>query len=496
MNKLLENLKEESTHAITANGGATYNTTKNAVADLFALGSAYRQRTDEDCILLFKKAFAEDSTLAMKCLFYLRDIRGGQGERRYFRVVMRWLAQTYPDFVERNFNFIPIMGRWDDFYYFVGTPLEKQAFAFMYKQLALDVQSKTPSLLAKWLKSCNTSSAESRKLGEKTRAAFRMTAKQYRKTLSVLRERLNIVERLMSAGHWELIEWDKIPSRAGFIYRNAFARHDLEQKYEEFIKSSDTKVNADTLYPCDVVHQALNCCEKMDNLNRITINKYWDNLHDYFQNATFDGIAVVDTSGSMTSGSGILPIDVAISLGIYCAEKCNKNSPFYGHYISFSSIAKLVPVEGVDFVDKVQRIQDNCIVENTNIQSVFDLILNTAKKNHLAQKDLPSNVIIISDQNFDKATCEPWWYDRHYDVKYSSDMEAIAQQFIRAGYKCPNLVFWNVNAFNDTIPMKMENGITFVSGNSPVAFEMLMFGKTAWDLIIEKLNSDRYKDIH
>lgn len=495
MNKLLENLKEESTHAVTANGGATYNTTKNAVADLFALGGAYRQRTDENCILLFKKAFAEDPTLAMRCLFYIRDIRGGQGERRYFRVVMRWLAQIHPDFVERNFNFIPLMGRWDDFYCLVGTPLEKKAFAFMRKQLALDVQSKTPSLLAKWLKSCNTSSTGSRRLGEKTRAAFRMTAKQYRKTLSVLRERLNIVERLMSAGHWDLIEWDKIPSRAGFIYRNAFARHDMEQKYEEFIRNSDTKVNADTLYPCDVVHQALNCCENLDGLNRAVINKYWDNLHNYFQNATFDGIAVVDTSGSMTDGSGILPIDVAISLGIYCAEKCNKNSPFYGHYISFSSIAKLVPVRGVDFVDKVHRIENNCIIDSTNIQSVFDLILNTAKHNHLVQKDLPSNVVIITDMQFDQATREDW-YTSYCGVSYSSDMEAIAQQFIQAGYKCPNLVFWNVNAANDTIPMKMKDGITFVSGNSPITFEMLLSGKTAWDLITEKLNSDRYKDIH
>lgn len=495
MNKLLENLKEESTHAVTANGGATYNTTKNAVADLFALGGAYRQRTDEDCILLFKKAFAENPTLAMRCLFYLRDIRGGQGERRYFRVVMHWLAQTHPDFVERNFESIPLMGRWDDFYCLIGTPLEKKAFAFMRKQLALDVQSKTPSLLAKWLKSCNTSSTGSRRLGEKTRAAFHMTAKQYRKTLSVLRERINIVERLMSANRWDLIEWDKIPSRAGFIYRNAFARHDMEQKYEEFIRNSDTKVNADTLYPCDVVHQALNCREGLNGLNRAVINKYWDNLHDYFQNATFDGIAVVDTSGSMTNGLSILPIDVAISLGIYCAEKCNKNSPFYGHYISFSSIAKLVPVEGVDFVDKVQRIEDNCIIENTNIQSVFDLILSTAKKNHLVQKDLPSNVVIISDMEFDEATREDY-YARKNNIRYSSDMEAIAWQFKRAGYKCPNLVFWNVNAANDTIPMKMENGITFVSGNSPIAFEMLMSGKTAWDLITEKLNSDRYKNIH
>lgn len=117
--------------------------------DLFALGGAYRNRTDEDCITLFDAAFNEDEVHALRCLFYLRDVRGGQGERRFFRVVTKWLATKHTDAMRRNMEFIPVMGRWDDFYVFIGTPLEKDAFDIMYHQLALDVSCKTPSLLAK-----------------------------------------------------------------------------------------------------------------------------------------------------------------------------------------------------------------------------------------------------------------------------------------------------------------------------------------------------------
>src|SRR5699024_9728174 len=157
---------------------------------------AYRKRSDEDCINLFKKAFEEDETYALRCLFYLRDCRGGQGERRFFRVVTRWLAREYPEAMRRNLKYIPLMGRWDDLYAFIGTPLENEAFDIMYHQLANDVECKTPSLLAKWLKSENTSSADSRRLAALTRKHFNMTPRQYRKTLSVLRQRIKVLERL------------------------------------------------------------------------------------------------------------------------------------------------------------------------------------------------------------------------------------------------------------------------------------------------------------
>lgn len=495
MNKLVNAMREKNNVKFTENGGLAYQSTMNGLMDLFAFGGSYRSRSVDDCIFLFDKAFKENETLALKCLFYLRDVRGGQGERRFFRVVARWLANNHTDAMARNLKLVPEYGRWDDMYEFVGTPLEDAAFDIMRHQLVLDVECKTPSLLAKWLKSENTTSPESRKLGQKTRLAFKMTPRQYRLTLSSLRAKIRIVERLMSENRWDEIEFDKLPSKAGLIYRNAFARHDLiKEKYEKFAKDKTTKVNAGTLHPCDVVSKAIHCHAENDSSERLMINKYWDNLSDYFQNAIFDGVVVVDTSASMRGGlncGNIKPIDVAISLGMYCAEKCNPNSPWHGNYISFSQKARLVPIEGIDFVDKVQRIYRKNLCENTNIESVFDLVLSLAVKYSIPQSEMPKNIVITSDMEFDEARGYSWIRDSKID-NAKTVMEKCMAKYRAAGYECPKLIFWNVDARNDTIPMKDDGNISFVSGYSPVLFEQIMSGKTGLDLVLEKLNSERY----
>ena len=336
MNTFMENLKDVTNYTYTENGAITHKTTKSDLLDLFALGGAYRKRSDDDVINLFKNAYEENPTYALKCLFYLRDIRGGQGERRFFRTVIRWLAMAEPETAARLIEFIPTFGRWDDLYQFVGTPCEKDAFNFMKKQFALDLECDTPSLLAKWLKSENASSIETHELGAITRKYFHMTSRQYRKALSFLRTKINVLEKLMSENRWDEIEFDKIPSKAGLIYKNAFARHDIERQknenvvsYADFAKDKTTTVNAKTLYPYECVAEAMKVMGirswwkptniPLDDTNRLMANKYWDNLTDYFNKAAFNGIAVIDTSGSMTGVKASAPINVAISLGLYCA---------------------------------------------------------------------------------------------------------------------------------------------------------------------------------
>lgn len=494
MNKLLSAMTEVSNTHLTQNSDLTYSSTLNMLADMFAFGAAYRGRSDEDCILLFKNAFEQNETLALKCLFYLRDVRGGQGERRFFRVCYHWLANEHTEAARRNMQYLVEYGRWDDFYCLVNTSLETEMFEFLKYQLALDVSCQTPSLLAKWLKSENCASADSRALGAKTRKAFGMTSKQYRKTLSILRERIRVLERLMSQNRWEEIEFDKIPSKAGLKYRNAFARRDiLKARYEAFAKDKNTKVNAGVLNPCDVVAQARKEYNvSIDTASRVMVNKYWDNLTDYFKGAVFDGVAVVDTSGSMTWGynNTIKPIDVAIALGMYCGEKCGLDSPWYNNYITFSRQARLVPIKGVDFVDKVRRIEDANLCENTNIESVFDLILSLAVKNNVPDSEMPKNIVIISDMEFDTATDS--WFD---DFGLLAVMEKCMEKYACAGYTLPHLVFWNVNAMQDNIPMRDNGNVTFVSGYSSVLFEQIMAGKTGLDLILEKLNGERYAPI-
>jgi len=497
-NAFVTALKNDNNYKYTENGAVAMKSTMDKVYDMFAFGGAYRTRSDDDVILLFKNAFEQDPLHALKCLFYLRDVRGGQGERRFFRLCAKWLARNYTATMRKNLELVPEFGRWDDLYEFVDTALEQDAFNLMKKQLALDVSCKTPSLLAKWLKSENTSSAASRALADKTRRYFNMTHKQYRKTLSILRERIKVVERLMSANRWDEIEFDKIPSKAGLVYRNAFARRDIiKAKYEKFAKDTTTKVNAKTLYPYEVVAQAAKLMlgsgywwgysrnnVALDDTERLMINKYWDNLADYFKNASLDAMAIVDTSGSMYGQ----PLDVAISLGMYCAEKAK--GPFHGNYISFSRNAHLIEIEGADFCDKVARIYQKNLCENTNLESAFDLVLNTARRYRLKQEDLPKNLIIISDMEIDAA--QGSWYSRSaFKEDTKTTMDVIRRKWEQAGYQMPNLIYWNVNARHNTI---LDDGpnITYISGMSPSIFEQVMTNKTGIDLMLDKLDSERY----
>lgn len=517
MNAFLNGLKEETNFGYTENGAIKRNTTNSNLLDMFAMGAAMRNRSEEDCILMFQKAYKENPAYALKCLFYIADARGGQGERRFFRVCYKWLAKNDTEAARRNMKLIPEYRRWDDLYCLVDTALETEMFVFLKEQLALDIQSKTPSLLAKWLKSENTTSADSRALASRTRKAFGMTAKQYRKTLSMLRSKINIVEKLMSENRWDEIEFDKIPSRAGLIYKNAFAKHDIErikanptvQSYEAFIKDETTTINAKTLYPYECVDKAFKAMRSgwgygssvaLDNVDRLAVNKYWANLEDYFKDSVFNGMAIVDTSGSMTGSTASAPINVAISLGLYCAEKAQ--GPFANHFITFSSNPTFVEIEGVDFCDKVVRMSHADWGGSTNIEAAFDMMLNVAIRNNCSQDEIPQNLIIISDQEFDAcATAGPrnedrWFYNSSKIENKETLFESIKRKWNEAGYQVPKLTFWNVDARNNNIPMKDDGNVRYVSGMSPVIFEQVMKDLTAWDLMMDKLNSDRYKNIH
>jgi hypothetical protein len=403
--------------------------------------------------------------------------------------------------VVANIENIIEYGRYDDWYVLLNTPVKNVVLAAIKCQLGIDVQSNTPSLLAKWLPSENTSSKATRQTAHIIREYLGFSHRQYRKTLSILREKIRIVEKLMSANRWDEIEFDKLPSKAGIKYKNAFARRDIiKAKYESFAKDATTKVNAKTLYPYEVVAEALKTFRTghywsaslpaLDDTNRLMVNKYWDNLADYFNGASLNALAVVDTSGSMVRSEASAPINVAISLGLYCAEKAK--GPYANHYISFASRPQLIETNGADFVDKVYRIYKTNLVDNTNIEAVFDLLLNTAIANNCSQDEIPQNIIIISDMEFDSATrC---YYNTRRDATETL-LESIARKWAIEGYKMPHLIFWNVDARQNNVPMLGNGPISYVSGMSPSIFETIMSGKTGYDLMLEKLNSERYNAI-
>ena len=496
MNKLIEKMSEIT---YTENGDMAYNTTGNKVLDLFARGGAMRFSQDEDIIYLFQQALMDDPTYALRCLFYLRAPREEQGERRFFRVCYKWLAQNYPETAKSVMNYVPILARWDDLFVLFDTPLEHEMTDFIKDQLTIDLDNEHPSLAAKWQPSENSSSFETKKLAKRFRKAWRLSSKEYRQILSHIRAKINLVESQMSANEWDEIDFATIPSVAGFRYRKCFFRRDeTSERYIEFMENKDTKVKASVLYPYQVVHEALKYISydrSIHNLffepffygspaKREAINKYWDNLTDYFKGASLNALCVIDTSGSMEG----LPIEVATSLGLYCADKAK--GPFQNHYISFSSKPQLVKIEGKDFWEKVVNIQQANLCENTDIEKTFMYILGVAKKYYLTQEDMPEQIIVISDMQVDLTTI-----NYMSEAALCSVMEKMREVWEQAGYQMPKLVYWNVNAQKPTFSEQMSENVSFVSGCSPILFKGILTGKTGIEMMKEMLNAPAFEGI-
>lgn len=364
---------------------------------------------------------------------------------------------------------------------------------FVGKQLIRDLNCSTPSLLGKWCPSVSASSRETRRVARKIVNAFGVTEKQYRQTLSLLRSRINVLEKLMSENKWDEISFDGIPSKAGLKYSHAFqTRDETRERYAEFINSKKTKVNAAALYPYEVVNKAIHVSGN-DKAARNVVDKYWDNLPDYFNGASSNMLCVVDTSGSMMG----TPINVAISLGMYCAE--HLNGPFHNKYISFASRPQLIDIEGVDFVDKVKRIYRTNLCDNTNLEAVFDLLLDTIVEKNIPKEDIPHTICVISDMEIDSATRE---YDSYYwETKGSwtkdstaTEMEKIRNKWAAVGVELPKLVYWNVDARHNLF-LDSGDSVSFVSGASPVLFKSVLTQKSGYELMMEVLSGADYADI-
>jgi hypothetical protein len=490
MNELLKAMKNETNYDYTENGAITHKTTFNKVLDMFGMGGAMRNRDDEDVILMFKEAYEENPTLALRCLFYLRDIRGGQGERRFFRLCIKWLALNYPKEMESLIYLVPEYGRYDDLFELFGTGLENEMIGYIW----FTIQQNKDHLVYKWMPSINASSRNTQSRGRKFAQAFGLTEKQYRKMLSEGRKACNLVETLMSQNEWDQIAFDKLPSRAGLLYKNAFMRREeTKERYAEFMSAKDTKVNASTLNPVDIAHQIFRCWNRPGLTERLTWQKYWDALPNYYGDKEEPGIAIVDVSGSM---SGV-PMEAAVSMGAYIAER--GKGPFKNHFITFSAEPQLVEFSGFDIYDKFQRAQRADWGMNTNIEAVFDMLLDIGKRNHVAPEEMPQTIYIFSDMEFDSAIiCNSMSSGYGYRGMNHGQIDTLIEKQVdkwrRAGYKAPRIIFWNLRAAHPNIPA-IGDGFSYVSGYSPVMIENILSGKDGIDLMLDKLNSVRYERI-
>ena len=508
MNAVRQTLNNEYNVSVTENGAIGYRTIGKELLDLNFAVASLRKMSDAEVAKRFRKAFCEDQILAMKWLFYSRDARQGIGERRLFRVVLKDLVESDPEMVVPVINLIPEYGRYDDMWCLLdNAESAKVIYQIVDKQLKQDWDNmkagKPISLIAKWMPSINASSAKTKEYGKKLCKALKMTEREYRKALSKLRKYLDVVEVKMSDKNWSEIKYEAVPSRANLIYNSAFLRNDetRRREYLSKLEKGETKINASTLFPHDVVHKYMTGSMWNTRLNPkdATIEALWKALPDTVQGCG-NTIVVADGSGSMTTrvdnNSGVTALEVANALAIYFAE--HSSGQFKDKYITFSERPQFVDFSNCKSLHaKLQTALAHHEVANTNIEKVFDLILTTAINNHMSQEDLPQNVLIISDMEFDG--CTSCGNSSRWECKRPTQklFDVIAQRFDDAGYKMPRLVFWNVASCTGTIPVKKnELGVALVSGFSVNVAKMVMSGKTdPFECLLETLNSERYTPV-
>lgn len=486
MAEFLEQLKKEANKTYTENGAATYFSTESSCLDLFADAGALRRATDEEILKRFIRAYAENPDYAMRILFYARDIRGGLGERRFFRVILSYLADAHKESIVKNLEKIAEYGRFDDLFSLMNTSCEGEMVEYIAKQLEADIIScekgEEVSLLAKWLPSVNASSLKTVRTAKLLAKNLGFTDEKYRKTLSKLRAYIKILENNLRQRDYTF-DYEKQPSKALFKYRKAFARNDGE-RYSEFLEKAENgeaKLNTGTLMPYEIIHPFFERVVSQEEIR--SLDATWNALEDF--GVKENAIAVIDGSGSMYSNASPKPIEVAISLGMYFAER-NKGA-FANHFITFSENPRIVEIKGDDILEKARCCASYSEVANTNIQRVFELILETALKNGCTQSELPEKVYIISDMEFDYCT----------EDSNMTNFEYAKRMFERHGYRLPKLVFWNVQSRHMNHPVtKNEEGVVLVSGCSPAIFKMVASGSAnPYKFMVDVLESARYKNI-
>ena len=362
---MLNAIKKESNRTYTENGAVTNVSTFSDCLDLFATVGALRHAPEEEIRNRFIRAYTEDPDTAMKIIFFARDVRGGLGERRVFRTVMTYLAAQEPGSVRKNIEYFGEYGRYDDLLSLMDTPCEKAMLEYIAEQFKRDMdalaEGETVSLLAKWLPSVNASNEGAVAMAKKIARSMRMTDRDYRKAVVALRAKIKILENNLRMKDYTF-DYSKQPSKAMYKYRAAFMRNDGE-RYGEFINKvsrGEAKLNASTVMPYELVQPYLGdgwFCDGSfmrditDEEERV-LNATWESLPDF--GGEGNAIAVVDTSGSMYWGTNPCPAAVALSLGVYFAER-NKGL-FHNHFIEFSRDAELIELKGDTFADRLRYI--------------------------------------------------------------------------------------------------------------------------------------------
>ena len=474
--EFLDALRQED--MVTENGMATNSTSLNACVDLFFNIGAMRGQDKQRLIATFSKAFNEDPKRAMKLLFWARDVRGGAGERQVFKDILVYLAENHDLVLRPNLHLISEYGRWDDLLALAGTYLEKDAFTLISDALIAE-----NGLAAKWMPRKGA-------VAEKLRKFTGMSPKQYRKSLVGL---TSVVETKMCAKDWNSIDFGKLPSVASARYQKAFGKNAYES-YSAYIASlvkGEAKINAGAVYPYDII-------TSLERGNATVANEQWKALPNYLEGANDMILPVVDVSGSMSSPAGgsktVTCMNVAISLGLYISER--NVGPFKDAFITFSSKPQLQVLSG-SLNDRYTQMSDSDWGMSTDLEATFKLILDQATKHKLSQDKMPNKILILSDMEFNQATGGGGW--RNEGGKWNpTAQQMIETMYSDAGYKVPQIVYWNIQSRNGGVPVAFDaKGTALVSGFSPAIMTSLLGGdiESPQQIMDKTILSERYAPV-
>ena len=471
----------------TENGAVALNTTGDARLDFFAVIGSLRTAEKERITRLFAEAWKADPLFATKTAFYARDIRGGLGERQTFRTILQYMAEFHPEALRLNLDLIGVYGRYDDLYSLIGTPMEDEMWTAMKRQFEEDRENlkegNAVSLLAKWIKTADASSENTRKLGILTAQKLGYSVYEFKRLVRAMRKHIGVVEALMSAGRWDEIRYSAVPSRAMMIYRNAFMKHDAD-RFGQFIQKAvkgEEAIRSAALYPYDIVEKVMymnwgGCSVTEDE----TLEAQWRQLPDYVKKGT-NALVIADTSGSMYGR----PLATSVGLAVYFAER--NTGPYHNMFMSFSGTSRIQLLKGETLAQKIGSINMNDWQNNTNLQAAFQHVLEIAVQNHVAQEDLPKSLIVISDMEIDCCGAGNWTF-----------YEKMAERFSSFGYQIPNIIFWNVASRHDVFHAdKSRTGVQLVSGQSAAVFRQVMqcVGMNPVEAMEKIINSERYAAI-
>ncbi len=462
----------QSNDTFTENGALTNSTSGSGLLDFFFTAGAMRTADDQRIIQKFRKALGDNPLLAMKTLFWLRDIRSGAGERRVFRVICTWLANENPEYLQKNLVHVANFGRFDDLVHIYSNTTTKRIKDEIIKILYSSLLDRN-ALCAKWMpRKGRVATALRKDIASYMENGQRLTPKIYRIWISSLS---STVEQQMCSKKWDEINFNTTPSVALSRYKKAFHKHSSERftAWVESLKKNDgtAKINAGAVYPYDIIHSLNNSSYAAE---KNMCNEQWKALPNYLADSTVKFLPVVDVSGSMDCPAGknssVTCMDVAISLGLYISER--NQSIFKDAFVTFSSNPTMEYIKGSNLQSRYDQLARAHWSMSTNIIGVFELLLNAAKRNLLTQDDMPTTILILSDMEFDNCAGGP--YD---SIRNTTAYNKLGQMYADSGYFIPNIVFWNIQSRQENVPVKVNDiGVALVSGFSPSILTSLLKG--------------------